>query len=141
MLFPAAVFAAEATGEWLVASGAARIRIFDCAETLWGIVSWESDPGIDAHNPDAAKRGRPVLGMPILLGMKPDGPNRWAGSIYNSKNGKTYSGGISLLAPDVLRIRGCILGFLCGGENWSRVESAALESRFTSDAAACSRLD
>jgi len=135
---PAGAFAAQVTGEWLVKERTALIRIVDCAGALWGIVSWESDPGTDAKNPDPAKRSRPILGMPILLAMKPDGPNRWAGSIYNSENGKTYSGSISLLDSGVLRIRGCILGFLCGGENWTRAEPAPNQ---VPDARICSRPD
>ena len=57
--FPATAFAAEAEGEWLVANHKARIRIVDCAQRLWGIVSWEFDPAIDTENPDPAKRARP----------------------------------------------------------------------------------
>ena len=80
--------AAEPWGEWLVAEKTARIRIADCAGTLWGFVSWEADPGLDSKNPDPAKRTRPTLGMPILLGMKAGGKDRWDGRIYNSENGK-----------------------------------------------------
>jgi uncharacterized protein (DUF2147 family) len=139
LLFPTTVFAAEARGEWLVAKRTAHIRIVDCAGTLWGIVSRATDPGIDKKNPDPAKRSRSVLGMPVLLAMKPDGPDQWAGSLYNSGNGKTYTGGISLITPDVLRVRGCVLGFLCGGEDWSRVQTP--EGQSPSDDATCSRPD
>ena len=61
--------------------------------------------------------------MPILLDMTPTKPNKWDGQVYNSKNGKTYSANISLFDPNTLRIQGCVLGFLCGGENWTRVET------------------
>jgi len=112
---------ADATGEWLVAERTARIRIADCGGALWGAVSWEADPGgVDEKNPDTAKRGRPTLGMPILLGMKESEANQWVGQIYNSDNGKTYSGGLTLINPDLLRVRGCIFLILCGGENWTR---------------------
>jgi len=47
--------------------------------------------------------------MPVLLGMTASGPNQWVGRIYNSDNGKTYSGGLTLVDADVLRVRGCIL--------------------------------
>ena len=59
--------------------------------------------------------------MPILLGMvaNADG-SKWEGEIYNSQNGKTYNAKISLSSPDVLRVEGCVLGFLCGGQNWKR---------------------
>jgi uncharacterized protein (DUF2147 family) len=112
----------DPTGEWLVAKAVARIRIVNCTGNLWGVVSWETTPGIDSKNPDQHLRTRPTLGMPILLGMAQTKPNRWDGKIYNSQDGNTYSANISLANPDTLRVQGCFLGFLCGGENWTRVQ-------------------
>jgi uncharacterized protein (DUF2147 family) len=118
--------AADPTGEWLVANGHAKIKIENCGKSLWGVISWESEPGgHDTNNPDPSKRERPTLGMPILLDMKPSEPNKWDGHVYNAENGKTYDANISLSSPDVLRIEGCVLGFLCGGEDWTRVSAPA----------------
>jgi len=139
--FSGAAIAAGPKGEWLVAKRTAQIKIADCGGMLWGIVSWEADPGIDEKNPDPAERGRPTLRMPVLLGMTASGPNQWVGRIYNSDNGKTYSGGLTLVDADVLRVRGCILGFLCGGENWTRVDSPARSALSDTDVAICSRLN
>jgi uncharacterized protein (DUF2147 family) len=127
---------ATPTGDWLVAEGTASIRIADCGGALWGVISWEKVPGgTDSENPDPAKKGRPTLGLPILLAMKPTKPNRWEGSVYNAKNGKTYSASIILEKPDVLRIEGCLLtNFLCGGENWTRVKHAAPAAKTTNQA-------
>src|SRR5882724_3817062 len=66
------------TGEWLVAKGVARIKIVNCDNRFWGVISWEMTPGVDSNNPDRAKRARPTLGMPILLGMAPSKPNVWS---------------------------------------------------------------
>ena len=117
-----AAFAADATGEWLVEEGVAKIRIENCSNRLWGVVSWEKEPGgLDSNNPDPAKKARPTMGMPILLGMKPEGA-KWKGEIYNSENGKTYSASVQLASPEKLKVEGCVLGFLCGGETWTRVK-------------------
>jgi uncharacterized protein (DUF2147 family) len=133
--FVSAAWAAAPTGEWLVAERTARISIADCGGALWGVVSWEADPGgVDDKNPDTAKRGRPTLGMPILLGMKERGANQWAGQIYNSDNGKTYSGGLTLINPDLLRVRGCIFLILCGGENWTRAALIAQDKNLSEGA-------
>ena len=78
--------------------------------------------------------------MPVLLGMKPDGKDRWSGRIYNSENGKFYSGGIAMLADDRLRVRGCILGFLCGGENWTRFRPEAGAAALEPEETLCLRL-
>lgn len=115
--------AVEPTGEWLVADGSARIRIEPCNEALWGVISWVREPGYDRENPDPAKRGRPIVGVPILRNMKPVKPNQWEGEIYNAKNGKMYSASITLVREDALKVEGCVLGGLfCGGETWTRVE-------------------
>ena len=116
--------AAEPLGEWLVENGSAHIRIDNCGGALWGIVTWEKSPGRDNENPDPALRGRPTLGMPILLDMKPNG-DRWEGEIYNPENGKLYQSNIRLSAPNTLRVEGCVLGFLCGGQSWTRVADTA----------------
>ena len=121
---PARVSAPAPIGEWLVAKQVARIKIADCEGRLWGVVAWEAQPGgLDNKNPDPALRSRPTLGMPILLGMAPTKTNQWDGQIYNSQDGHTYSANISLVNPNTLRVQGCFLGFLCGGENWTRVEA------------------
>jgi uncharacterized protein (DUF2147 family) len=117
--------AAEPTGEWRVANGDANIRIDDCDGSLWGIIAWEKEPGgIDNHNPNPAERARPTLGIPILISMRPTKPGLWEGEVYNAENGKTYNSRLTLTAPDVLRIEGCVFGgLICGGENWTRVKA------------------
>ena len=112
------------TGEWLVAKKLARIKVVDCDRQMWGVVSWEMQPGVDSKNPDPALRSRPTLGMPILLGMAQSKVNQWDGQIYNSQDGHTYSANIKLETANVLRVQGCFLGFLCGGEDWTRVDPA-----------------
>jgi len=113
----------QPTGEWRTADGRANIRIDDCDGALWGIISWEKEPGVDSNNPDPAERSRPTYGLHILLAMKPARPGLWQGQVYNPENGKTYDSRISLTSPDVLRIEGCVLGFLCGGEDWTRIKA------------------
>jgi uncharacterized protein (DUF2147 family) len=129
----AVVFAAPASaapspvGEWMVAKREAIIRIVDCGGRYWGVVAWERNPGgTDTHNPNAAQRQLPTLGMPILLGMaRSNSQATWSGHIYNSQDGRTYEGRINLAGPNTLEVQGCVLGLLCGGENWQRVSGAA----------------
>jgi uncharacterized protein (DUF2147 family) len=113
--------AADPTGEWLVKDKVATIRIENCGGAMWGVTSWEKEPGTDNNNPDPQKRGRPTLGSAILLGMKPTSSNKWEGEIYNPTNGKKYDAYISLASPDVLQVRGCVWRF-CDGEDWTRVQ-------------------
>jgi uncharacterized protein (DUF2147 family) len=115
--------ALDPTGDWRVADGVANIRVAQCNGSMWGAVAWEQAPGgRDTHNPDASKQDRPTLGMPILIDMKKKpGLDAWEGQVYNAKDGQYYSSTIKPLDPDHLEIQGCVLGFLCGGETWTRV--------------------
>jgi uncharacterized protein (DUF2147 family) len=115
--------AADPTGDWKVADGVANIRVAECYGSMWGAVAWEQVPGgRDQNNPDAAKQSRPTLGMPILIDMKKNSTaDQWEGQVYNAKDGQLYKSTIKLTGPDQLEIQGCVLGFLCGGETWTRV--------------------
>ncbi len=123
--------AADPTGVWLTADQSAKIRVEKCPDGYWGSIDWEKVPGTDAKNPDPAKRGRPLLGTPILMAMKPSEPNKWDGKVYNPKEGSTWNISIILESPSRLKLQGCMLMF-CGGETWTRV---ADQQRTTTGAA------
>lgn len=120
-LIPA--LAADPTGDWRVADGVANIRVAQCNGSMWGAVSWEKQPGgRDDNNPDVSKKNRPTLGMATLINMKKtSGAEQWEGQVYNAKDGQMYSATITPVGTDQLEIKGCVLGFLCGGETWTRV--------------------
>ena len=87
------------------------------------MVAWEKVPGgHDNNNPDVSKQSRPTLGMPILIDMKKKpGVEQWEGQVYNAKDGQILQFTIRPIGSDQLEIKGCVLGFLCGGETWTRV--------------------
>ncbi|WFU38537.1 DUF2147 domain-containing protein [Bradyrhizobium sp. CB82] len=115
--------AADPTGDWRVADGVANIRVAQCNGSMWGAVSWEKTPGgRDQNNPDVSKKNRPTLGMAILIDMKKKADaDQWEGQVYNAKDGQLYASTITPAGGDQLEIKGCVLGFLCGGETWTRV--------------------
>ena len=119
----AAASAADPTGDWRVSDGVANIRVAECNGSMWGAVAWEKTPGgRDKNNPDVSKQSRPTLGMPILLAMKKKpGVDQWEGQVYNAKDGEMYATTIKPIGSDQMEIQGCLLGFLCGGETWTRV--------------------
>jgi uncharacterized protein (DUF2147 family) len=123
VLGPTSALAADPTGDWLVADGVAHIRVAECNGAMWGAVAWEKEPGgVDEHNPDVSKRTRPTLGIAVLSNMKKkSGVDQWEGEVYNANDGKTYSSTIKPVGTDKLEIQGCVLGFLCGGETWTRI--------------------
>jgi len=114
----------DPTGEWRVEEGTAHVRTVICDGRLWGVIGWEQKPGVDAENPDPRLRGRPILGIPIVLGMKQVRPDKWEGPIYNARNGNTYQATITLKSPDSMEVEGCLWqGWLCGGQDWTRVKA------------------
>jgi uncharacterized protein (DUF2147 family) len=124
--------AADPTGDWRVQDGVAHIRVAECNGNMWGVVIWEKEAGLDEHNPDASKRSRPTLGIPVLINMKKKaGVDQWEGEVYNANDGKSYSSTIKPNGSDKLEVQGCVLGFLCGGETWTRIASPVPPSSAT----------
>lgn len=123
----ATAVAADPVGEWLVKDGSARIKIVSCPPALWGVISAEKSPGRDTNNRDPSMRGRPILGIPILINMRQTEPNLWTGKIYDPQGNAIVSGGgiydakMSLNKKDMLEVRGCFGGLICDGEDWKRI--------------------
>src|SRR5262249_26165427 len=96
--------AADAVGPWLTGDREGKVRIVNCGGALCGNLVWLKQPNdpatgrpkTDKHNADASKQGRPLLGVPVVLAMKPSGPGQWSGEVYNAEDGKTYSGSFTL---------------------------------------------
>src|ERR1043166_5063036 len=125
VLLSGGAFAAEPSviGDWMVKEGYGHVRIDNCNGKMWGIVSWEKAPGFDNENPDPAKKGRPLLGTPVLFDMAPaKEPGRWTGEVYNSQNGKMYQATISLADENTLDLEGCLVWPLCQTQQWTRVK-------------------
>jgi uncharacterized protein (DUF2147 family) len=119
--------AVDLAGNWL--KGRSRVRIADCGGALCGTIVWLKEPNdpdtgkpkTDKNNADAAKRARPLIGVPIVLEMKPSGADKWSGQVYNAEDGKTYSGNITAQGPNILKLEGCALGgLICKGQIWTR---------------------
>ena len=122
--------AADPSGTWLTEAGTSRIRIADCGGVLCGNIVWMKEPidpdtgkpRADKNNPDAAKRNRPLMGVTIVIGMKPSGADKWSGQVYNAEDGKTYSGSITMVSAGALKLEGCALaGLICKAQTWTRV--------------------
>jgi len=121
--------AADAFGTWLTGDKEGQVRIVNCGGALCGNLVWLKEPNdpatgrpkTDKHNADASKQSRPLLGVPVVLAMKPSGPGQWSGEVYNAEDGKTYSGSLTLTGPDTAALKGCVLSILCKSQTWTRV--------------------
>ena len=116
------------TGIWLTQAGDARVSVSRCGSAICGRVVWLKDPidpasgkpQVDDKNPNSKLAKRPIIGLQLFLGMKPQGPRKWSGQIYNADDGKIYSSNVTLEDPTKLKVEGCI-GTLCGSEVWSKL--------------------
>lgn len=121
---PAIAQAAEpVTGRWLTEEGKAIVTIGNCGDTICGKVTSilkprPGGPAIDLNNPDPALRKRPIEGLQILSGFKPDGDS-WSGRIYSPEEGKTYKSVLRRDGADRLKVKGCVL-FFCKTQVWTR---------------------
>jgi uncharacterized protein (DUF2147 family) len=117
----------DPSGVWLTQAGDAKVKVSKCGNGICGVIVWLREPidvatgkpAVDDKNPNPALTRRPMIGLPLFLGMHPAGAARWTGQIYNADDGKIYESHITLPAPDQLRVEGCV-GMLCGGETWTR---------------------
>ena len=120
------LFAADVTGLWQTPTKGGQVQISKCGSSLCGrLVSSEglkADPGLtDKNNSNTGLRGRKLKGLTILTGFS-GGPKEWTGgSIYNADDGRTYSGSITLVSDDTLRLRGCVISPLCKTQTWTRL--------------------
>ena len=127
MLAPAR--AADPFGTWLTEDQKGKVRIVNCGGALCGTLIWIKEPidpetnrpKLDKHNNDAGKQGRPLLGIPIVLGMHPAGENKWEGQVYNAEDGGTYSGSFTMTSANQAVLKGCVMGgLICKGQTWTR---------------------
>lgn len=129
LVFIAPALAADPFGTWLTADKKGKVRIVNCSGALCGTLVWLAEPidpatnqpKIDKENADASKKGRPLLGIPIVINMKPSGGDKWEGQVYNAEDGKTYTGSFTMTGANSADLRGCVMGgLICKGQAWTR---------------------
>ena len=123
---PGSASAAEPDGTWVTGAGKSHVRVSHCGAAICGNVVWLAEPNdengkpkTDYHNESEAKRSRPMMGVPILLSMAPDGDS-YSGKIYNAEDGKTYSAHFKLTDDNHAEVKGCVLGIICKSQTWTR---------------------
>lgn len=114
------------TGIWRINSGKVTVKIEECGNALCGTIvdlakplDKNGAPKVDRENPDPALRRRPLIGITVLDHMRPNGDNKWSGTIYNADDGYTYSSKMSLNG-DIMKVKGCVL-FICKAMKFTRV--------------------
>ena len=116
-------------GLWFNEEKTAKIEIYKAKDDkYYGKIVWlkepleNNKPKLDKNNSDKAKRENPLMGLFVLKGFKQDGAAGYEdGTIYDPKNGKTYSCKITYKNANLLHIRGYIGISLIGRTSeWTR---------------------
>ncbi len=109
-------------GTWFNAEKDGKIQIYKQTDKYYGKLIWIKNPRKDTENPDPKLKANDLQGVILLKDFKFTGKAWEDGTIYDPKNGKTYSCIIKMKNPNSLDIRGFI-GFSLLGRttNWTRV--------------------
>lgn len=119
----AANAAASIKGRWVTKEKDSVVEISACGAAMCGRVSkfLKTPPGgvdqKDTKNPDKNLRSRKILGIAVLHSLKADG-DKWRGTIYDPRNGKSYRSVVYLQKNGNLHVQGCV-GPICQSQIWT----------------------
>lgn len=112
-------------GEWTNEKKDAKFQIFKKDNKYFGKILWGSGKETkDVKNPDAKLRDREVIGLVILNNFVFDGDDTWEdGTIYDPREGKTYSCKITQKGKDKINVRGFVgISMFGRSEVWTRIK-------------------
>lgn len=104
-------------GTWLNQEATGKVTIYKENGKYFGKLVWlrtpndsvTGQPRTDKENPDAKLKSTPLIGLINLKNFGFNGKDEWSGgTIYDPKNGKTYSCKINFESANKLKIRGYV---------------------------------
>jgi uncharacterized protein (DUF2147 family) len=114
-------------GTWAMPDRKFIVSVDRCGTNLCGRIVGLKEPAyangrrkVDRHNEKASLRSRPLMGLGLLLNMRPTEENTWKGAIYNPDDGKTYQATLSL-EGHVMKVQGCVAGIFCKTVSFTRL--------------------
>ena len=113
----------DAVGVWENPENKSHTEFYKCGDGVCAkIVKVVDGQKIDDKNPDPVKRSRAVVGLVIMQGAKKTGPNKWAGTLYNRADGKSYSGTLTVKSKNSVDLSGCVAAVFCKTTTFTRVK-------------------
>ena len=101
--------AADPFGEWRRPSTGTQVSFYSCSGKLCAKIVGVKDQSRKSE-----------IGTVIMKGAIKSGDNQWKGDLFDTDNGKTYAGVVTLEGPQALNLKGCV-AFICQGETWIKV--------------------
>ena len=115
-------------GIWYNQEKTAKVEIFKKGEKYFGKVVWlkeplrDGKPKLDVENEDEKLTTRPIMGLQLLNDFEFDDDEWEDGTIYDPKNGETYSCYITK-EGDKLNVRGFIgFSFIGRTSIWTKAD-------------------
>ena len=104
-------------GRW--AKGKMQIDIKPCGSALCGTIV-KASPKQQAK----AERGSgtELIGATLIKDIRPAGPKTYRARVFLADRNMNASGKIQQVAPDRLKVSGCVLAFICKSTSWTRVD-------------------
>ncbi len=125
---PAGTSADTVVGLWKTQTRNGTVSVQKCGASICGTIVTsdllkQHPDQKDVLNKDETKRGRVLEGLTILSGFHQDDGGVWSdGQVYNPDDGRTYSGKITPVDANHLKLRGCVFVPLCKTETWTRIQ-------------------
>lgn len=84
-----------------------------CGFVIWATAKAQAD----------AKKGsgKPLIGMQLFQGLKPDKSGIWRGKVYVPDQNHTFAGSAEPIDGKTMRAKGCLL-MLCKSQVWTRLD-------------------
>ncbi|HEX2509329.1 MAG TPA: DUF2147 domain-containing protein [Microvirga sp.] len=118
---PAVAQAQDPSGTYMSETGDTRVRIAKCGAAFCGIIIAVNGEAKDVNNPDPQLKTRNLVGVQMISNIQPAG-DAFTGSLYNYKDGKTYTGKMSFRGGNAMQLSGCVLGgLICRSQTWNKV--------------------
>ncbi len=103
--------------EWRNPSNSVHIRITPCGDRVCGTVIWASDKA----KADARKGGTDKLvGANLFREFHEVAPGKYKGRVFVPDMNRTFSGQMRIEGDSMIG-KGCVLGFICKSQTWTRI--------------------
>lgn len=121
------------SGVWLTQAGDAKVAVSRCGAALCGRVVWlkspidsaTGKPQVDDKNPNTRLAKRPIMGLQLFIGMRPQGARKWSGRIYNADDGKSYVSNVTCSGSKA--VSAASAAARCGQDRIGNIRSAAVQ--------------